>query len=872
MKKITMLLLLILAGFTSWAQPLQNEYKYDLDYFIPDVFASKEAPDVAIEKSFNSNIPQPKDILGFEIGERFVEWGDVLKYMYALDAASDRVSIVEYGKTYQHRRFIQVIITSEANQKKLGQLRDEHLKLTDVSQSGDLDISEMPVFVCQTNSIHGNETSGVNSSLVTAYFYAASTDKEVEKLLENTVLIIVPGLNPDGINRCATWINTTYSYVPVSDLRTREFSEPWPSSRTNHYWADSNRDWLMCQHPEGQNAVQMYLDWMPNVLSDHHEMGGDIKGFYFSPGHPLRTHPLVPQQNQDFTCEITQYTAAALDDIGSHYFSKEGYDDFYLGKGAAYGDVQGSVGILYEQVAPRGHMRPIPSGTLSFPYSIRNQAYASIMTVYGAYKIKDRLLEYQRDFYKNTKNAAAKDPVKGYVFNTRGRKAVEYHFLKNMLHHQIEVYKLKQNTTQGGKKFNAEDSYIIPLNQKFYAKIKGIWENMTEFSDSLFYDISTWTFPHAFNLEYSQTSTVAGLLGDKVENIEFPEGKIIGGKATYAYVFENTELYSHNLISDLLKKGVFVRIAKKPFHYTDNGEVKEFGYGTAVVLLQNQPLDIDQMHALVEESARRNGVEVYSFNTGLMDDFDFGTSANKGLKMPKVALLTGSGMGVPESGEIWFMLDRRFGIPPVLIDFNTLHKANLSKYNVIILANGSPSVPISSSAYSMLKDWVKRGGILIATGSAYSLTNSIGITDFKKLPSLKLEKTGDEPPFKPYHSAGYSALNGVEGVILNCVLDTTSPLGYGYKNSDVALLKKGNTAFDISKMNASVPMYYSEEPYLSGCMSEKNKKRFAHTPACLVSEFGNGKVIYFSDDLNFRSYWFGATKIFMNAVFFGQLY
>lgn len=868
-----MSLMFVCFAIAMWAQPVFSEYKYDINYFIPEYFANPGAEDTAVGKQYDAQIPQPKDILGFEIGEQYVDWNDVQKYMYALAAASDRVSIKTFGKkSYQHRPFIQVVITSPENQKKLDQIKEEHLKLTDVSQSSALDVSKMPVVVNLLHSIHGNEASGVNSSLVTAYFYAASQDETVKKILDNTIIVLNPGLNPDGINRFATWVNTTKSNVNVANLRSREFSEPWPSSRTNHYFVDCNRDWLMCQHPEGQNAVQMYLEWMPNVVSDHHEMGGDIKGFYFSPGHPMRTHEYIPQENQDLTYEITKHTAGALDNIGSLYFSKEGYDDFYLGKGAAYGDVQGSVGLLYEQVASRGYSRPLPVGTLDFPYTVRNQAYSAISTIYAAHKMKDKLLNYQRDFFKNVKQQSAKDPLKGYVFNTRGRKAIEYNFLKIMGHHQIDVYKLKKNTVQAGKSFKSEDSYVIPLDNKYYYKIKGIMENITEFSDSLFYDISTWTFPHAFNLEYAHLSSTSGLLGEKVGKAEFPVGKVIGGKANYAYVIEAKELYFHNVLAELMKEKLLVRIAKKPFHYTKDGVTKEFGYGTAVVQLQNQPLDGDRIYQLLDEAARKYGVDVIAFNTGLMDDFDLGTSANKALKMPKVALLTGSGMGVPDSGEIWFMLDRRFGMPPVLIDFNTLHKADLNKYNVIIMANGEPNVPVSPSAYSKLKKWVNDGGVLIATGSASSLTNQLELTKFKKLPQLKYDKTPNDPPFKPYRTPETTGLNNVEGVIMNCNLDLTSPLAYGYTHPEVAVLKKGATAFDMKETKGAVPMWYSKEPYLSGCISKKNIERIACTPSCLVSQVGDGRVIYFTDDLNFRSYWFGTTKIFMNAIFFGQLY
>ena len=277
----------------------------------------------------------------------------------------------------------------------------------------------------------------------------------------------------------------------------------------------------------------------------------------------------------------------------------------------------------------------------------------------------------------------------------------------------------------------------------------------------------------------------------------------------------------------------------------------------------------DAMYELVKESAQRNGVDVYAFNTGLMDDLDFGTGSNKAMELPKVALITGRGMGVAESGEIWFLLDRRFGMPPALIDFNTLHKADLDKYNVIILAGGSPSDPISDKAYPNLKKWVNGGGTLILTGSSHSLASKIGVAKYKPLPSAK--KKGTKDYFKPYYKPSTGG-NNIEGVILNCKLDLTSPLGWGYSNPDIAIIKSGTTAFNVEETDGSFPLYYSKEPYLSGCISDANIKRLAQTPACMVSSHGSGTVICFPDDLNFRSYWFGATKIFMNAIFFGQLY
>lgn len=863
----------VVAQSVSTYSPIQTKQEYDIRYFFPQSLNAAEES-THLSTQFRADVPQPKTILGFEVGEQYADWNDVLKYMEALQKYSDRVKVEVKGKTYQHRPIIEVTITSPGNLQKLEQIRKEHLELTDASSSSHKDLSTMPVVVNLAHSIHGNEASAVNSALATSYFFAASEDETIKELLENTIILMVPGLNPDGINRFANWVNTTHSYNNVADLNSREFSESWPSSRTNHYWADCNRDWLMCQHPEGQTAVKMYLDWMPNVVSDHHEQGGNSKGFYFSPGHPLRTHPYTPQQNQQLTYAITANSAKALDGIGTLYFSKEGYDDFYIGKGAAYGDVQGSVGILYEQVASRGYLRPTFTGNMPFYQTIRNQAFAAISTVYASYKMKEGLLEYQRNFFLNSAKEAAKDPIKGYVFNSRGRKAIEYYFLKNMEHHRIDVYKLKENTTIGGNQFSSEDSYIIPMNQKFYTKIKSIWENMTEFSDSLFYDISTWTFPHAFNLQYASTANTAGLIGEKITQVTFQKGKIIGGQAKYAYVFENKELFSHNLMTDLLRKGIYVRISKRPFHYTENGKTQTFGYGTAIIQLQNQPVSEDELYQLIKESAERNGIEVHAFHTGLMDNLDFGTPNNKLIQLPKVAMIVGKGMGVADNGEIWYMLDRRFGIPPTLIEYTTLKNRDLSKYNVIILANGSPSEPLTSDALSKLKEWTNNGGTLIATGNAYRLTNKAKITDFKLLSSEKdneKSKGNANIEYQPYHST-QKASAGIDGVIFNCTLDITSPLGYGYSHPEVAVLRNGATVMDFSQIKGNSPMHYTKQPYLSGCVSEKNINRIANSPAALVTKSGKGNVIWFADDLNYRSYWFGGTKIFMNAIYFGQLY
>lgn len=786
---------------------------------------------------FNGDIPTPYEALGFNVGEQYADWGEVTDYLKLLDKVSDRVSLKMFGKTYQNRRFMQVYITSEANQVRLQQLREEHLQLTDVDASKSADIKKMPVVVDLMASIHGNEASGVNSILVSAYYFTACEDEEIKELLDNTIIILTPGLNPDGINRFASWVNSSRSENYVSDLNSREFNEPWPSSRTNHYWADCNRDWLSVQHPEGENGVKMFLEWMPNVVLDMHEQGGNAQGFYFSPGDDRRVYSDIPEQNQKLTFAFAENTASVLDRDGIFYYSKEGYDDYFIGKGAAYGDILGSVCILHEQVASRGFLRPTAWGPLSFATTVRNQSIASIGVVLSAYKMKDQLLEYQRDFYVKQRNAANVDNVKGYLFNSMGNRGIEYHFLKNMLAHDIAVYKAK----------NREGSYIIPLNQNKYYTIKAIWNDITEFSDSTFYDVSTWTLPRAYNLDYTVLKSVAGQMGERVEKVCFPKGGIEGGKSNVAYAFEMEEYYAPYLVSELLKRGVILRVATKHFICQADGQSKTFNYGTIVVPVINQPLNSEALYETVERLSEASGVSVTALKSGFMQNYDLGSPMFKHLREPNVAVVAGRGMGVPDSGEIWYLLDERFNFNHTLIDYSAITEStDLSRYNVIIFANGTPSGMVTPSFYSKINDWVRAGGTLIVTGKAVAISNKAKLTDI-------VATSGKQ----------------IQGVIMNCRIKRSNPLGWGYEKETVPVFKMSSTVYESEQ--SSVIMSYSADPYLSGCISRANIERIAGTPAVMNTKAGKGNVIFISDDLNFRSYWLATSKIFLNAILFGNL-
>ena len=335
-------------------------------------------------------------MLGYQPGEWHVGHDQMLYYMRTLAQSSDRATINEYAKSYEGRPLINLIFTSPENHAKLDQIKAEHLALTDPSQSADISTDEMPIVIWLGYSVHGNEASSLNATLLTAYHLASAQGETVDDLLENAVIIIDPCLNPDGSNRFASWVNSHKSYTINPDPNGREFSEAWPRGRTNHYWFDLNRDWLPLAHPESKGRIALFHEWKPNILTDHHEMGTNAT-FFFQPGIPSRKFPWTPEKNVDLTHKMAAFHSKYLDDIGTLYYSEESYDDFYIGKGSAYPDQNGGVAILFEQASSRGHAQENDFGVLTFPMTIKNQFTVSLSTMASGIAHRKEFLDYQKN-------------------------------------------------------------------------------------------------------------------------------------------------------------------------------------------------------------------------------------------------------------------------------------------------------------------------------------------------------------------------------------------------------------------------------------------------------------------------------------------
>ncbi|MBK7939526.1 MAG: hypothetical protein IPJ82_21655 [Lewinellaceae bacterium] len=450
---------------------------------------------------YNASIPTPAAYLGFEIGTRHLSHDELVGYLRELDHASERITLREYGRSHEGRPMLCLTITDPANHARLESIKETRARLVDPAQSAGLDLKTLPAVNYMGYSIHGNEASGCNASLLVAYYLAAAQTPEVEQLLKNTVVLLDPCFNPDGMQRFSSWVNSRRSQHGSPDPAGDEFNEPWPRGRYNHYWFDLNRDWVVAQQPESKGRVAIFQEWHPNVLTDHHEMGSNAT-FFFQPGVPSRVNPGTPVRNQELTAKIATYHARLLSEKNILFYTKESFDDFYYGKGSTYPDVQGSIGILFEQGSSRGSAQETENGLLTFPYSIRNQTIASLSTLQAVGDMRIELNEYLRDFFKTARQDAAKDEIKGYVF-ADNRDLPGRELLNVLMRHHIDVRNVREDIRVNGKLFLANHSFWVPSEQAQYRLVKALFERRTTFQDSIFYDISAWTLPDAFGLEWS---------------------------------------------------------------------------------------------------------------------------------------------------------------------------------------------------------------------------------------------------------------------------------------------------------------------------------------------------------------------------------
>jgi hypothetical protein len=531
--------------------------------------------------------------------------------------------------------------------------------------------------------------------------------------------------------------------------------------------------------------------------------------------------------------------------------------------------VNGCVGILFEQAGTRGFERNTSRGKLTFPYAIRNQVRVSFSSLRASFEMRGELLEHQREFYGSTGPLFEASTEKAYVFGEADRATLAG-FLDILLRHRIRVYALRQSHTMDGISYAPGNAYIVPLNQPQYRMVQSLFKPQKAFVDSLFYDVSAWTLPYAFNIPYTalgQSRLAEELKGEQVLEIASPVGKIFGDVSRVGYVLPWHEYDAPGALYRIQASGLMTQVATEPFEYQNQQISRSFSYGSIFIPVQKQGKTPEQVYDIIGKAIEKTGITAYSISTShTSQGMDMGSSHFVPLEKPVVLLMTGDGIRSQEAGEIWHLLDALMQMPVVLIDQAQVNTMDLSPYTHLLMPSGSYG-RISPGGIKEINRWVSKGGIIIALNTANRWLKEHNLVD--------VEFKSDQPDSSGYLDYGdlrnRMGARRITGSIFESHVDISHPIGYGFSRQHLPVFRNHSLIALPDRRPYAYPVRYTADPLLSGYVPVEKYDDLRNAPVVIISGRGSGRLITFIDNPNFRGFWYGTNKLFLNAIFFGPV-
>ena len=302
---------------------------------------------------------------------------------------------------------------------------------------------------------------------------------------------------------------------------------------------------------------------------------------------------------------------------------------------------------------------------------------------------------------------------------------------------------------------------------------------------------------------------------------------------------------------------VIAKVAIKKFKL----EGKDYDYGTILIPVQNNDhLDLNE---LLNDISSNCNIEINAVKTGYAEGPDLGSNNFIRLHKKNIAMLVGDGITAYDAGEIWHLLDTRFELSLTKLDIRNFNRIDLSKYTTLIVPNSSISNKLVTDKIS---EWVKSGGNLIAYKNSINWLKKTKLIEVKE---LKKDITAKNISFEE-RSAFFGAQR-IGGAIFNTKIDRSHPINFGQTNTTMPIFRNSTIFIEKDKESYNNPILYTNNPLLSGYISEENIDLLKSTSPLKINKIGKGKVIYLTDNTNFRAFWYGTNKILMNAIFFGNI-
>ncbi len=782
---------------------------------------------------------------------------------------------------------INLVISSEANIDRIDEIQEKHLELLTASPTEAAEIIEdEPVFTSFSYNIHGNEFSSTEAAMQVAYRLAAGNDATIREVLDKSVIIMYICINPDGRNRYAYWYNSMARVkTPGTEPADLEHFAPWPNGRTNHYWFDLNRDWIWGVHPESRGQVNTYNQWMPQVHVDYHEQGYN-SNYFTMPGTTPRNE-LLPDRYEAWTDTFGMANVRAFDKNKLNYFTRTSFDFFYPAYGSSYPSVMGAIGMLTEQGGISGG-RAIETNdgyVLTLRQRIFDHYTTSIATIKKSAERRQDLLRYSYESWQPKNNKADSE---AYVFSSDDIYANDV--VNILLRNGVEVLKTNQDmkvknaldfrTGKSGDKSFPAGSFLVSTKQPRHLFITSVMERNMAIEDSVMYDMSTWAAPLAYNLDAYSLPSVPMVGTDKVTEELMPNTGFNKAADAYAYVINWNQRHAPKALAKLWSKKYRVRSAESAF--TDQTG-KTYPPGTLIILAGRNLDKKDKIEADLAMIASETGVVIDSYQSGRMKTgMDLASSKNRPVKQPKVAMLVEPPFNTYTCGQIYFLFDQETELPVERVRTSVFQQsalpkfgsryglADLNNYDVLILAGGGGGLKqmFPKEQLAVLKDWVSRGGTIVATESAanFFTKKASGFTNVE-IKSSKRD-TSEQAKYVTYENReDYFGKKRIPGTALNGMIDNSHPLAFGV-DPEVYTLKFGTDAFVPSSALQTVGYYHKDPKQLAvaGYASQENLKHLAGGSFAGVANVGRGKVVFLLDNTHYRMFWRGPSRMMQNAV------
>jgi len=837
------------------------------------------AQELAPGTRYDPAIPTLEQVAGHDFRAEITSPDDVIAYMEALaEAAPDRTELIWTGTTWEGRPTVMLVIGSAERMARLEQTKADLRALADPRGLSGADVErlveELPVVVALVHGVHGNEISSSGAAMAEAYHLLAARGNEtVDLILSESLVMIDPMQNPDGRARFVFQNSMGRARWEDAAGYAAEHDEPWPGGRVNHYLFDLNRDWFAQTQPETRGRVKALLEYMPHVVVDLHEMGGNST--YYFPPNAIPGNSWTTDEQRALNDVFGAGNAAAFDARGFAYFNRDTYDAFYPGYGVSWPMAQGAIGATYEQASARGLVLLRSDGDyLTYGDGVLHHFTAAIQTAATAAANRERIVRSFGEFRASAVELG-RSGNREYILTSEHDPGMAGQLADALVRNGIEVLQPTEVITVDGRTLPVDGTYIVPMDQPTHRLIRNLLDPHTPMDPEFvtrqierranrlrdqIYDVTAWSMPSLWDVELivsddaTGVSTIPHVLDRTAgQSFSLPE-------TTVGYLMP----WGTNAVkatAELLREGVRVRSAGGEFVL----EGRTYAVGTAIIRNSDNGPDLARTLARI---AGANEAEVVPVNDSYVrEGMSLGSGRVRALREPRVLLVYDRPGATYSVGWARYVLEQRYGQRTTVVRASSLGRARLSDFDVVVFPSGNYGGIVGENMEITMAEstrWAARVGLLATDAERRG-----GREEGEDAPS---EGTPDQPiDYLSAIAPGDEAPEQTPGAIVRTLLDTDHWLASG-TDGEIGVLVEGSRVFRPITLDrgTNVGRYAGvDDLVMGGIVWEDAKPQLANKPFLFHQPVGSGQIVAFSEDPNYRAYSEATQLLFMNAVLLG---